>query len=106
MKLIGFDFEIKYRPGKLNTVADVLSRKDHAQLFAFTCPVFGIFDDIRIASQHDTTIATMLLDISNGKPIAPGYSVRQGLLLFNGRVVVPQESALRARLLREFHSSS
>ncbi|KAL4332005.1 hypothetical protein GQ457_07G011040 [Hibiscus cannabinus] len=40
-KLIEYDFEIRYRPGKLNNVADALSRKNEATLMAFSRPLFG-----------------------------------------------------------------
>lgn len=33
------------------------------------------------------------------------YTVQEGLLLYKGRIMVPKEAALRAVLLREFHSS-
>ncbi|GMI63790.1 hypothetical protein HRI_000048300 [Hibiscus trionum] len=42
-KLIGFDFEIKYRPDKLNIFTDGLLREVGPQFSAFTQLVFGIF---------------------------------------------------------------
>ena len=60
-KLFCFDFSVEYRPGRLNTVADALSRRD-ADLDSVTgdsegqalCirsrPTFGLFDDIRRAT--------------------------------------------------------
>ncbi|KAL4297251.1 hypothetical protein GQ457_12G025690 [Hibiscus cannabinus] len=105
VKLTGFDFEIKYRPGKLNIVADALSREVGAHLLAITRPVFGIFEDIRTATRNDEALSALLAEIQEATLTVPGYTENQGLLLFKGRVVVPNESALRSRLLREFHSS-
>ncbi|GMI84518.1 hypothetical protein HRI_002121100 [Hibiscus trionum] len=105
-KLIGFDFEIKYRLGKLNTVADALSREVSSQLLAFSRPTFGILEDLRIALQHDPNLLQLLTDIAEGRNSPPGYTANHGLLLFNNRIVVPSESSFRARLLREFHSST
>lgn len=46
-KLMGFEFEILYRPGKQNLVADALSRRtDTPELAAITGPVWGIWKEI------------------------------------------------------------
>jgi hypothetical protein len=60
-KLFGYDFTVEYRPGRLNTVADALSRRatedvveDVAALGTVMCIRFGtsfaLIDDIRRAT--------------------------------------------------------
>ncbi|KAL4384307.1 hypothetical protein GQ457_15G015210 [Hibiscus cannabinus] len=104
-KLIGYDFDIKYRPGKLNGVADALSREAGACCMNFSRPVFGVLDDIRAASNHDPEIQELRKKIRNGNQDSSGYSEQAGLLLYHGKIVVPKEAALMSLLLREFHSS-
>src|SRR3954471_3819595 len=59
-KLFGFDFTVEYRPGRLNTVADALSRRDTedvadaptvgAVLCIHSGPSFAFIDEIRCAN--------------------------------------------------------
>lgn len=64
-KLLSFDFEVEYRPEWLNTVADVLSRRntEYTQAvargaavaaLALSGPSFTFLDDIRCATQEAT----------------------------------------------------
>lgn len=101
-KLIGYDFEIRYRPDKLNNVADALSRENKASLMAFSHPIFRIVQDIRAASAHDSSLINIQAAVQE---VYPDYTERDGLLLFRGKILVPNEATLRSLLLREFHSS-
>ncbi|KAL4368203.1 hypothetical protein GQ457_05G027960 [Hibiscus cannabinus] len=103
-KLMGYDFEIRYRPGKLNNVADALSRENQASLMAFSRPIFGILEDIRAATAHDSSLVHIRTVVQEGRPDYADYVEQEGLLLFRGKIFVPNEAALRSLLLREFHS--
>ncbi|KAL4304486.1 hypothetical protein GQ457_10G025610 [Hibiscus cannabinus] len=104
-KLIGYDFEIRYRPGKLNSVADALSREVSSTIMAFTQSTFGIIEDIRIATQADPELRNIQLHLADGTAMYPGYSAQDGLLLVRGRILVPQEkgSSANDRVVRELH---
>ncbi|GKD95410.1 ty3-gypsy retrotransposon protein, partial [Tanacetum coccineum] len=46
-KLLGYDFEVLYKPGRENTVADALSRVDIPSMLAISYPTAPWLDDIR-----------------------------------------------------------
>lgn len=60
-KLFGYDFKIEYKPGKLNVVADTLSRRDSEilQVLAISTPSFDFFSDLR--KELETSIDMLAL---------------------------------------------
>jgi hypothetical protein len=57
-QLFGFDFAVEYRPSRLKTVANVLSRPDTATAAAnaLSGPTFNLLDDIRtVTATSDNT---------------------------------------------------
>ncbi|KAL5565238.1 hypothetical protein UlMin_028402 [Ulmus minor] len=101
-KLLGYDYEILYRPGRENSAADALSRRPDSPLLN---PLFvsqvTLWDDMRSAAQDDPYLQQVSRQ-STTAPTGP-YSVQNGLYFYKKRVIVPQ--ALRNQLLQEFHDS-
>ncbi|GJW25283.1 ty3-gypsy retrotransposon protein [Tanacetum coccineum] len=46
-KLLGYDFEVHYKPGKENRVADALSRIEESQLLSLSTPIFPWLQELR-----------------------------------------------------------
>ncbi|KAL4362235.1 hypothetical protein GQ457_04G035160 [Hibiscus cannabinus] len=104
-RLIGYNFEIRYRPGKMNAAADALSRETSAVLMALTRTTWGIIEDIRKASEQDEALLHIRDQLQNRNSQYQDYDYQCGLVLHRGRIVVPNEIALRSLLLREYHES-
>lgn len=107
-KLIGYDFEIRYKPGAHNRVADALSRQrgntvDLAVLLTVNSIDWGmLYDEIA----EDSFICKIKGDIQLGNMGYPGYTVEQGRLCYKGRLVIPKSSKYVPHLLNEYHNSA
>jgi len=103
-KLFGFDFAVEYRPGRLNTVADVLSRRDAKDAVELdsspgaACilsgPSFALIDDIRRATATAEDAQLLRRQLEAGELSAP-WRVDDGLLLHGRRLFVPDRADLR-----------
>ncbi|KAL6322878.1 hypothetical protein AAG906_020921 [Vitis piasezkii] len=104
VKLMGYDYEIIYRPGRENSAADALSRKSGSPvLLHLHVPVVTVWDEIKKAYEGDSYVQS-LTRLANDQ-LEGSYAWRNGLLFFKGRVVIPSHAALRAKLLHEMHDT-
>ncbi|WVZ80266.1 hypothetical protein U9M48_027757 [Paspalum notatum var. saurae] len=114
-KLFGFDFVVEYRPGRLNTVADALSRRDaeHVTLpeggagvaaCAISGPSFALLDDIRAAVREAVDAQALLRRLQDGDLDSP-WRLEDGLLLHAARIFVPDFGDLRHQVLCLAHSA-
>jgi hypothetical protein len=103
-KLFGYDISVEYRPGKQNTAADSLSRRDEDPLavHALDLPTFTLYDELKAEIAAHPRAQELRDQLASGTAPA-GWTLADGLLLFDGRVFVPYDSAMWPRLLAEAH---
>ncbi|KAG2876105.1 hypothetical protein PC117_g27308 [Phytophthora cactorum] len=97
-----YNFEVKYKLGRLNVVADALARRPDYELAHVTTVTSSVFDLIRAAYAHDD----MRLRASLHR-----YTLDGGLLYYSTdpedepRVVVPHHEDLKYRILYEVYDT-
>ncbi|KAL2695017.1 hypothetical protein AAEP93_007409 [Penicillium crustosum] len=122
-----FRFVIRYRPGKKNIVADVLSRKESpcvdngrqfvmlpkdcleegvypthlAPIHSEEAEMVGIVERIKQANRQSLELDEFRQKAQEGG--GSRWTIQDGLLLYEGRLEVPDDGDLRARLLDEIH---
>ncbi|KAJ0895862.1 putative nucleotidyltransferase, Ribonuclease H [Helianthus annuus] len=102
-KLIGYDFEIHYKPGKENRVADALSRINTPQVMAisFTNPKW-VHDLKNFYASPDGRV---LIHKCMAKSTGSQFMMKDGVLYYQSKIFIPCQQQLRLLLLNEFHAS-
>ena len=98
---MGFDFEIQYRLGLENKAADALSMSmEGVSVAALSMPT--LLDVTAITQQVDAYpyLCKVKQELLKDPDSYPSYSLLQGRLLYNGRLVVSKEQGFK-RLNRE-----
>lgn len=103
-KLMGYNFDIVYRPGKENGVADALSRRVEVPVMASlhaSCQVdwAELWKELDV----DPGIQAIKQKCSQGGDEVVGYTCENGRLLFKGRLVIPKASRWVPILFKEYH---
>ncbi|KAF5774223.1 putative nucleotidyltransferase, Ribonuclease H [Helianthus annuus] len=104
-KLLGFDFDIVYRPGTLNSAADALSRVPTGHLMAISAPFPSFLHDLSTLAHSDPEFTSLLHEYQADPHKFPEYTLKDGFLLYKGRFLIPNNDAIRRQLLTEFHST-
>lgn len=104
---MGFDFEIHYKPGASNKVADALSRKVSGlvELGVLISSGGPKWVDIQPLLQQDQFIKQLTTDLVAGNQVPKGYHLDHDVLKYKGRVVIPKNSDLVTALLQDYHDS-
>ncbi|MCH90884.1 hypothetical protein A2U01_0011807, partial [Trifolium medium] len=101
-KFVGFDFKIEYKPGKENIAADALSR---VMMLSWSEPQSQLLHDLRDALGKDNTLQEVIKACKQPGQVKEHYTIREGLLLWKDRLVVPMGQGLEAKILEEFHKA-
>jgi hypothetical protein len=101
-KFLGFDFTIEYKPGKDNIAADALSR---SFFMASSGPVNPLLSTIIAAVNSDPSLSQIKQLCIQGVNKDPLYHVKQDILYWNNKIVVPATPSIIHSILQEFHSS-
>lgn len=123
-KLLGYNFDIEYKPGKTNRGADALSRIAETEALgeeprnALNCsgetgalqtlmsyPRWDDYDQIQEEVQADVQLAKIVAELQLDPQSHPGYTLSRGVLLYHQRLVLSGTSSLIPRMLEEYHST-
>ncbi|CAM8889943.1 unnamed protein product [Rhodiola kirilowii] len=108
IKLLGFDFEVKYRPGAENGHADALSRHTAVvcmSLNGVSRPVMGILRALRILVENQPQAQQLYQAIINEPEKHADYRAKDVIILHRDRIYVPDDVALKELILHEFHDT-
>ena len=92
-KLLGYDFDIEYKLGFANRVADALSRVPAKTIMLFlSTPSAVQLAELDKELAADPTISQIQDALSQEQPTKLGYSLIQGRVYHHGRLVLPPTS--------------
>ncbi|KAG2914048.1 hypothetical protein PC114_g8328 [Phytophthora cactorum] len=118
-----YNFRVEYKPGKLNVLADALSRRPDYGPAHITRVTTDLYDRIRMAYRNDESLASLVRFLTAGKKaksewLSPRqrsrlhqYEWQDGLFYYRvephepPRVVVPNDEDLKFNILQEAHDA-
>jgi hypothetical protein len=106
-KLLGYDFTVEYKPGKQNTVADALSRRDATEpsLMALSEITFPIFDHLKAEITTKEEAGKLAQSIKTWQ-LSTAWTLEDDLILYKQRVHIPSSSPILQEVLHAIHNST
>lgn len=105
-KLMGYEFDIVYKQGATNKVADVLSRKyEDLELQVLSKPFWQDVGLVDNEVQQDPVLGKIRSDLEKNPDSQGHYTLENGRLYYKGHLVIAATSSWILQLLNEYHSS-
>ncbi|KAA0047330.1 Transposon Ty3-G Gag-Pol polyprotein [Cucumis melo var. makuwa] len=106
-KLLGYSFEVVYKPGLENKAADALSRKPpDIQLSVISAPYLVDLKIIKEEVGRDEKLQKVITTLcEDGGAQDSKYSLKNGFLHYKNRLVISKTSSLIPVMLNTFHDS-
>lgn len=106
-KMLGYDYEIIYKKGKDNRVADALSRQfeEESTLLAISLPIPDWIEEARREWFSHPGLSQLISQLQVDPNSSKGYSWQNDILRYKDRVVISPTSTLKRSILAELHSS-
>jgi hypothetical protein len=107
-KILGYDFEIFYKKGKKNVVADALSIKDEHDE-SFICSISIIqpnwIIEAREESKNDENMWTLIQRLQQDSSASNTFTWKNDSLQYKDHIYLCNNSQLKQKLLLELHTS-
>ncbi|KAD5961527.1 hypothetical protein E3N88_13000 [Mikania micrantha] len=106
-KLLGYNFDIQYKPGKSNKAADALSRREEMGV-CFTLnsgPIWVQGSQLIAESKADPVLQKLGQDCQLFPDKHPGFVMKHDVLFYHNRLVISANSKFLPVLLHEFHTT-
>ena len=101
-----YNFTIQYKLRRSNSKANSLSQIPKGASFSLlTTPIIKDFDEFKKMVGANTFLSNIQQAIQQDPASYPGYSLEEGHVHYNGKLVIPSKSPYVPLLLREFHNS-
>ena len=105
-KMLGYDYEIIYKKGNNNAVADALSHQyeDEGSMLALSSLVLDWLDEAHQKWLYDTSTIQLIHKLQKDPNQPQGYSWTDSTLKNKGRLVLVPTFALKNMILMKLHS--
>jgi len=106
-KLLGNTYQIVYKPGLTNKVADTLSRvhETSGTLLRLIIPHFTFVDKLKELYSIDPELSDLVAKVQQQPAQHPHFQMKQGILFYKGKIFLTPFSSFYSLLLDEFHCS-
>ncbi|KAG6484232.1 hypothetical protein ZIOFF_061027 [Zingiber officinale] len=105
-RLLGYDYEIVYKKGTENTVADALSRlPNQIEFTAISLVTCKNLENIKKEQKENSAAQALIQNILQNSSPEPHYSWDGEILRYKNRIFLPANSAEKEVIPEEFHCS-